>query len=80
MFSHSKILFLVPLLFVTSIPTYFLNFNFIIILVYLLFIHAKLSPTELYQCICIVLLRAYVIIMLVCRRLLATCLHGKAAV
>ena len=26
MFSHSKILFLVPLLFVTSIPTYFLNF------------------------------------------------------
>ena len=28
MLSHSKILFLVPLLFVTSIPTYFLNFYF----------------------------------------------------
>ena len=28
MFSHSKILFLVPLLFITSIPTYFLNFKF----------------------------------------------------
>ena len=31
MFSHSKILFLVPLLFVTSIPTYF--FKFLIILI-----------------------------------------------
>ena len=30
MFSHSKILFLVPLLFVISIPTYFF-FNFLII-------------------------------------------------
>ena len=45
MFSHSKILFLVPLLFVTSIPTYF--FNFLIILVCLLFIHAKHSPAIL---------------------------------
>ena len=45
MFSHSKILFLVPLVFVASIPTYFLN---LIILVCLLFIHAKHSPTELY--------------------------------
>ena len=32
-FSHPKILFLVPLLFVASIPTYLLNFNFLIILV-----------------------------------------------
>ena len=56
MFSHSKILFLVPLLFVTSIPTYFLNFNFLIILVCLLFIHAKHSPTKLYQCTYTVLL------------------------
>ena len=96
MFFHSKILFLVPLLFVTSIPTYFLNFKF---LVCLLFIHAKHSPTELYQCTCTVLLSnhdqsihinlsagaqniigAYVIIMLVYMRLLTTHLPGKAAV
>ena len=96
MFSHSKILFLVPLLFVTSIPTHF--FNFLIILVCLLFIHAKHSPTELYQCTYTILLNnhnqsihinlsagaqnitgAYVIIMLVCRRLLTMRLHGKAA-
>ena len=37
--SHSKILFLVPLFFVVSIPTYLLNFNFLIIIVCLLFIH-----------------------------------------
>ena len=44
MFSYPKILFLVSLLFVAllnSIPTYFLNFEFFIILVCLLFIHAK---------------------------------------
>ena len=45
MFSHPKILFLVSLLFVAllnSIPTYFFEFlNFLIILVCLLFIHAK---------------------------------------
>ena len=57
MFSHSKILFFVPLLFVTSIPTCFLNFLiFFIILVCLLFIHVKDSPTELYHCTCTVLL------------------------
>ena len=37
--SHARILFLVPLLFVALIPTYFLNF---IILVCLLFIHASI--------------------------------------
>ena len=56
MFSRFKILFLVPLLFVASIPTYLLNFNFLIILVCLLFIHAKHLPTELYHCTCTVLL------------------------
>ena len=59
MFSYSKILFLVPLLFVTSIPTYFLNFYFLIILVHLLFIHAKHSSTKLYQCTCTILLSNY---------------------
>ena len=46
MFSRPKILFLVSLLFVAllnSIPTYLLNFKFFIILVCLLFIHAKHS-------------------------------------
>ena len=32
------------------------NINFLIILVCLLFIHAKHSPTKLYQCTCTVLL------------------------
>ena len=93
MFSHSKILFLVPLLFLTSIPTYFLNFKFFIILVCLLFIHAKHSPTELYALSHSVIIinqfiltfqqnitGAYVIIMLVCRILLTMHLPGKAAV
>ena len=48
MFSYSKILFLVPLLFVIS--------KILIILVCLLVIHAKHSPTELYQCTCTFLL------------------------
>ena len=82
MFSHPKILFLVSLLFVAllnSIPTYLLQFlNFLIILVCLLFIHAKhhnnLSAGAQN------VTGAYVIIMLVYRRLLTTRLHGKAAV
>ena len=46
MFCRPKILFLVSLLFVAllnSVPTYLLNFEFFIILVCLLFIHAKHS-------------------------------------
>ena len=82
MFSRPKILFLVSLLFVAllnSIPTYLLNFLiFLIILVCLLFIHAKhhnnlSAGTQNVT-------GAYVIITLVYRRLLTTRLHGKAAV
>ena len=67
---------LVPLLFVTSIPTYFLNFEFFNHFS-LLFIHASIhnnlsagtqNVTGTY------------IIMLVYRRLLTMRLHGKAAV
>ena len=79
MFSRPKILFLVSLLFVAllnSIPTYLLNF--LIILVCLLFIHAKhhnnLSAGAQN------VTGAYVIITLVYRRLLTMRLHGKAAV
>ena len=73
--SHPKILFLVPLLFVASIPTYFLNF--LIILVCLLFIHASIHSNLSAGAQNIT--GAYVI-MLVYRRLLTTRLHGKAAV
>ena len=75
--SYPKILFLVPLFFVASIPTYFLIFKFLIILVCLLFIHASIhnnlsagtqNVTGTY------------IVMLVYRRLLTMRLHGKAAV
>ena len=83
MFSHPKILFLVSLLFVAlgllnSIPTYLLNFKFFIILVYcflyMLSIHNNLSVGAQN------VTGAYVIIMLVYRRLLTTRLHDKAAV
>ena len=46
----------VPLLFVASIPTYLLNFKFFNHSSLFAFIHAKHSPTELYQCTCTVLL------------------------
>ena len=82
MFSHPKILLLVSLLFVAllnSIPTYLFEFLiFLIILVCLLFIHAKhhnnLSAGAQN------VTSAYLIIMLVYRRLLTTRLLGKAAV
>ena len=81
MFSCHKILFLDCLLFVAllnSIPTYLLNFKFFIILVclllYMLSIHNNLSAGAQN------VTGAYVIIMLVYRRLLTTRLHGKAAV
>ena len=68
---HPKILFLVPILFVASIPTY------LIILVCLLFIHASIYSNLLAGAQNVA--GAYVI-MLVYRRLLTTRLHGKAAV
>ena len=75
MFSRPKILFLVSLLFVAllnSIPTYLLNLNFFIILVwlllYMLSIHNNLSAGAQN------VTGAYV------RRLLTMHLHGKAAV
>ena len=81
MFSRPKILFLVSLLFVAllnSIPTYLLNFSIFIILVclllYMLSIHNNLSAGAQN------VTGAYVIIMLVYRRLLTTRLHDKAAV
>ena len=52
MFSHSKILFLVPLRFVASIPTHFLNFKFFAVffikglqyfVIYRSTLHAKMS-------------------------------------
>ena len=82
-----KILFLVSSLFVAllnSIPTYFLNFQFFIILVCLLFIHAKGIYNNLSAGAQNVTTQnitgPYVIIMLVYRRLLTTHLHGKVAV
>ena len=42
-------------------PYLLFKFIFLIILVYLLFIHAKHSPTKLYQCTCTVLLYPSVI-------------------
>ena len=78
MFYHSKILFLVPLLFVASIPTYFLNFKiFLIILVCLLFIYASIHNNLSADAQNVT--GAYVI-MVVYRRLLTTHLHGKAGV
>ena len=80
MFSRPKVLFLVSLLFVAllnSIPTYFLNFEFFIILVRLLLYmlrHLYLSAGAQN------VTGAYVIIMLVYRHLLTMHLHGKAAV
>ena len=78
MFSHPKILFLVSLLFVAllnSIPTNFLNFEFLVcLLLYMLSIHNNLSAGAQN------VTGAYVIIMLVYRRLLTMRLHGKAAV
>ena len=71
------LLFLVPLLFVASIPTYFLNYNFLIILVCLLFIHASIHNNLSAGAQNIT--GAYVI-MLVYRCLLTMHLHGKAAV
>ena len=82
MLSLPKILFLVSLLFVAllnSIPAYLLNFEFFIILVCLLFIHAISIHNNLSAGAQNVT-GAYVIIMLVYRRLLTTPLHGKAAV
>ena len=63
--------------FVASIPTYFLIFNFLIILVCLLFIHASIhnnlsAGTQN--------ITGGYIIMLVYRRCLTMRLHGKAAV
>ena len=66
------------LTFVASIPTYFLNFNFfLIILVCLLFIHASIHNNLSTGAQNVT--GAY-IIMVVYRRLLTTRLHGKAAV
>ena len=60
---------LVPLIFVASIPTYFLNFNFLIILVCLLFIHASIHNNLSAGAQNVTGTGAYVI-MLVYRRLL----------
>ena len=70
----SLILFLVPLLFVASIPTHFLNFKFFN---YSLFIHASIHNNLSAGAQNIT--GAYVI-MLVYRCLLTMRLHGKAAV
>ena len=80
MLSRPKILFLVSLLFVAllnSIPTYLLNFEFFYhssLFLYMLSIHNNLSAGTQN------VTGAYVIIMLVYRRLLTTHLHDKAAV
>ena len=79
MFSRPKILFLVSLLYVAllnSIPTYLLNFEFFIILVCLLFIHAKHSY-QYFSAGAQNVTGAYICNMLIYRRLLTTCLHGK---
>ena len=73
--SRPKILFLVSLLFVAllnSIPTYLLNF--VVCFLFMLSIHNNLSAGAQN------VTGAYVIIMLVYRRMLTTRLHGKAAV
>ena len=75
--SHPKILFLVPLLFVAllnSIPTYLYHYGLFAFYSYMLSIHNNLSAGAQN------VTGAYVIIMLVYRRLLTTCLPGKAAV
>ena len=78
MFSRPKILFLVSLLFVALlnlIPTYFKFFIILVIcFLYMLSIHNNLSAGAQN------VTGAYVIIMLVYRRLLTTRLHDKAAV
>ena len=83
MFSRPKILFLVSLLFVALLnpkfnPYLLFKFLIFIILVCLLFIHAKQSNNLLAGAQNVT--GAYVIIMLVYRRLLTTRLRGKAAV
>ena len=83
MFSRPKILFLVSLTFCSTIKlNSYLPFEFLIcliILVCLLFIHVKHHNNNLSAGTQNVT-GAYVIIMLVYRRLLTTRLHGKAAV
>ena len=71
--SHPKILFLVPLLFVVSIPTYLLNFEFFSLFAF--YIHDINLSADTQS-----ITGAYIMIMLVCRCLLTTCLPGKAAV
>ena len=73
----SQILFFVPLLFVTSIPTYFLNFKFLNHSGLFAFIHASIHSNLSAGAQNVT--GAYVI-MLVYRRLLTMRLHGKAAV
>ena len=81
MFSRPKILFLVSLPFVAlvnSIPTYFLNFEFFnhssLFAFFMVIIHNNLSAGAQN------VTGAYVIVMLVYRRLLTMCLHGKVVV
>ena len=73
MFSHPKI-FCSTIEFNPYLPFEFLIFIILVcLLLYMLSFHNKLSAGTQN------VTGAYVIIMLVCRRLLTTCLHGKAA-
>ena len=77
MFSRPKILFLVSLLFVALLNP---KFNPYLPFKFLIFYHSSLFAFYTCQAFNNLSAGAYVIIMLVYRRLLTTRLHGKAAV